>query len=154
MIYANGGKYEGQWKNGFRQGEGKYSIQLDGKETIDDGIWEKGKYIGKKKVQGYKIIRKQSVSRYTIRKMGDNFNRVTIKVINDGQAVKNLQNVTGSMGNKVDYQGYTVFENISIFPFTCEMRYTVPNKLGTYDVRVEFFFQIIEPGDWMVEIKH
>jgi hypothetical protein len=154
MIYSDGGIYEGKWKNGFRDGEGKYIIQIDGKETVKDGIWKKGKYVGKKKVQGYKIIKKQSVSRYTIRKVGDNFNRVTIKVKNNGQAVGNIQNIVGSLGNRVDYTGYTVYENIGMFPFNCEMRYTVPNKLESYDIRVEFFFQIIEPGDWMVEINH
>lgn len=154
MIYANGGKYEGQWKNGARHGEGKYIFQLDGKETIKDGIWKEDKYIGKKKVQGYKVVRKLAVSRYTIRKIGETFNRVTIKVKNNGQAVTGIQNIVGSIGNRVDYQGYTVYENIGIFPFDCEMRYTVPNKLETYDVRVEFFFQIIEPGDWLVEINH
>lgn len=154
MIYANGGKYEGQWKNGERNGEGKYSIKVDDKETIEDGIWKQDKYIGKKKVKGYKIIKKQSVSRYTIRNMGDQFNRVTIKVKNNGQALVNLTNITGSMGNKVDYQGYTVFENISSFPFSCEMRYSVPSKLGSVNVPTEFFFEIIEPGDWMVEIQH
>ena len=154
MIYADGGKYEGQWKNGVRNGEGKYVFQVDGKETIKDGIWKKGKYVGKKKVKGYKIIKKQSVSRYTIRRMGDKFNRVTIKVKNNGQALSNLTNITGSMGNKVEYQGYTVFENINFFPFSCEMRYSVPSKLGTIYVPVEFFFEIIEPGDWIVEIQH
>ena len=154
MIYANGGKYEGHWKNGVRNGEGKYSILVDGKEIITDGLWEQDKYLGKKKVKGYKIIKKQSVSRFTIRRVGDKLNRVTLKVKNNGQALVNLTNITGSMGNKVEYQGYTVFENINTFPFSCEMRYSVPSKLGSVSVPVEFFFEIIEPGDWMVEIQH
>jgi len=154
MIYANGGKYVGQWKNGVRHGEGKYVVELNGKETNEEGIWKQDKYIGKKKVRGYKIIKKQSVSRYTIRKLGDNFNRVTLKVFNNGQALYNLTNITGSKGDKLDYQGYTVFDNINTFPFSCEMRYSVPSDLGLVSVPVEFFFEIIESGDWLVEIQH
>jgi len=154
MAYADGGKYEGRWKNGLKNGEGKYVFKLNGKDTIQDGIWKDDKFIGKKPAKTYKIVRQQSVSRYSIKKMGGNFDRVTVKVSNNGQALSNIRNITGSMGNRVDYQGYTVFENISVFPFTCEMRYSVPSKLNTVMIPVEFFFEIFERGDWLVEIQH
>ena len=70
MIYSDGGKYEGKWKNGSRNGEGKYIIQTDGKETIKDGFGKKVNMSVRKKYRAYKIIKKQSVSRYTIRKVG------------------------------------------------------------------------------------
>ena len=39
-AWADGRKYEGEWKNGKQHGKGKY-ILLDG--TIKTGIWEDGK---------------------------------------------------------------------------------------------------------------
>lgn len=154
IIYVNGEKYIGKWKNGLKHGEGKYILKLNGIEKIEEGIWKKGKFIGKKPVKGYKIIKKTSVTRYTITKVGDNFNRVTIRVKSNGQDVNNLQNITGSSGNRVNYLGYSAFENIYPFPFTCEMRYYVPNKMATYQILVEFIFEITEPGDWLVKILH
>lgn len=38
--WADGRRYEGEWKNGKQHGKGKY-ILLDG--TIKTGIWEDGK---------------------------------------------------------------------------------------------------------------
>jgi hypothetical protein len=40
--WADGRKYEGEWKNGKQHGKGKY-ILLDGEERM--GLWEDGKRI-------------------------------------------------------------------------------------------------------------
>ncbi len=154
IIYANGGRYTGAWKKGLRQGEGKYSFNIEGKESIKKGIWKKDKYIGPKKIKQYEIIRQLAVPRYKIRKVGDKFNRVTIKIKHNNITVPTPQNISGSSGNLTNYQGNTSFENIAYFPFTCEMIYTMPSKLYSSRHQVEFSFKIIEPGDWQVEIQH
>ena len=155
IFYSDGGKYVGEWKDGLRQGEGKYIINIKGKDSIADGIWNKDKYNGRKPVKQFEIIKKVGVSRYTIRKVGDNLNKITIKVRYKGQALKNtLQNISVSSGNRINYDGYIVFENINPYPFNCEMQYNIPSTLGTVSVEIEFFFKILEPGDWVVEINH
>ncbi len=155
IFYADGGKYIGDWDDGLRDGEGKYIINIEGKDSIMEGIWKNDKYVGKKPVKQYEIIKKISVSRYSIRKVGDNLNQITIKVRYKGQALKSsLRNINASSGNRVDYAGYVVFENVNPYPFTCEMRYIIPSTLGTVGVDVEFSFRIIEPGEWLVEINH
>ena len=154
MIYANGGVYTGNWKKGLRQGEGKYSFSRDGKESIKEGNWKKGKFVGPKKKRPYEIIRNVSVPRYTIRKVGDEYNRVTIKVKHNGITVPTPQNISVTSGNITNYQGNTSFENIMYFPFKCEMLYSMPSKLYASRHKVEFVFKINQPGDWMVEIQH
>ena len=143
IFFADGGKYSGQWKDGVRQGEGKFTIKIKGKDSIADGIWKNDKYIGEKPVKQFEIIKKIGVSRYTIRKVGDNLNKITVKVRYKGQALKNtLQNISVSSGNRINYDGYIVFENINPYPFICEMQYNIPSTLGTVSVEIEFFFKI------------
>jgi len=154
LVYANGAMYIGNWKKGFRHGVGKYIVSLKDGESIKDGIWKKDKFIGPKKIKQYEIIRNVAVPRYTFRKVGTKFNRVTIKVTHNGITKPTPQNISGSSGNITNYQGSTSFENIMYFPWTCEMLYTMPSKLYTSSHKVEFSFKIIEPGDWLVEIQH
>lgn len=154
IFFADGGKYIGHWDDGLRDGEGIYSINIEGKDSIVDGIWKNDKYIGKKPVKQYEVTRKNGVSRYTIRKNGDNLNQVTIKVRYKGQALGNLENISTSDGNRVNYSGYVVIENIHSYPFTCDMRYSVPSALGTVSNSVEFSFKIFGAGEWLVELNH
>ena len=46
MIWSDGSKYIGQWKDSIPNGEGTYTF-ADGK--IDKGIWKKGELIKRKK---------------------------------------------------------------------------------------------------------
>lgn len=154
IFYANGGSYTGDWKKGLRQGEGKFSFISEGKESFKEGIWKKDKFIGEKKIRQYEILRNVAVPRYTFRYVGDKFNRVTIKVKHNGITVRTPQNITGSSGNFMNYQGNTSFENITYFPFTCEMIYMMPSKLYSSSHNVEFSFKINQPGDWLVELQH
>ena len=155
ILYSDGGKYVGNWKNGFRSGEGKYVITINGKESIKEGIWKKGKYVGKKAIKQYKVSKKIAVSGYRIKKMGEDVNRVTIKVRYKGQALKNtLENVVVNSGRRENYSGYIVFKDINVYPFNCNMRYNVPSAMGSTSVDVEFSFKILEKGDWMVELNH
>jgi hypothetical protein len=155
MVFSDGGKYMGEWKNGLRQGEGKYSINYKGKDSIADGIWKNDAYFGKKPVIQYEVSKKISVSRYTIKKVGESKDQVTIKVRYKGQAIKNtFDNIIVNSGNRSNYEGYIVFENISSYPFTCDMRYNVPSTMGATSIDVEFFFKILEKGEWLVEINH
>jgi len=153
ITYADGGIYYGKWKNGLKEGEGKYTKTINGKDSVVDGVWKNDKFVGKKKTKQYEVFKKTSVSRYTIRKVGDISNKVSIKASNKGKDVKvNITNT--SSGNVVSRYGYTFIENINFYPFTCEMRYIIPSEFGAVAVQVEFSFRIFEPGEWLVELKH
>jgi hypothetical protein len=52
MIYSNGDKYEGEWKNDTKDGKGKEIKKLVGTYTYSngdkyDGDWDKNKKSGK-----------------------------------------------------------------------------------------------------------
>jgi len=158
MTYSDGSKYVGKWKKGVRNGEGKLILKSNGKDSIVHGIWKDGNYFGKIKLKQYEVIRKSAVPRYRIKKVGDTYNRVTIEVKNNNSTFSmTTSNLFGSNGNLTFNQGDAIFEDINVFPFTCEMRYVMVSKTGwagssPYDV--EFIFKIFEKGDWLVVINH
>jgi len=155
MMYANGGRYIGEWKKGLRHGVGKYIFNLDGKDSIADGKWKNDAYLGALPKKEYEITLKRSVSRYVIRKDDkSSFNRIKIVVKNGGETVRPPQNINGSSGAIYRNWDNVIFENVSQFPFTCNMRYTMRSKLGGGSYDVEFNFKILEPGDWTVELLH
>ncbi|UMB55252.1 hypothetical protein MKD41_07205 [Lutibacter sp. A64] len=154
ITYADGSSYTGEWKKGERSGEGKFIITSKGKDSIVDGLWKKDKYVGKKKVKEFDVIKKIAVSRYTIRKISDKGNQVTVRVKNNGMYVATTSNINGSSGNLVFSQGRAIFENITSYPFTCDMNYETPSKIGTTSYTVEFRFKILVEGDWLVELYH
>lgn len=154
MIYKDESLYTGQWKKGERSGEGRYILTLNGKDSIADGIWKNDLFIGKKTINPYEVTRANSVPRYTIRKINDDFNKVTISIKNGGTPYPVSRNINGSSGNLVMSMGRAIFENITIFPFVCEMRYPMPTKMGSASYDAEFNFKILEKGEWMVELSH
>ena len=153
ITYTDGGIFYGNWKNGLREGEGKYTKIINGKDSVVDGVWKNDKFVGKKRTKQYEVFKKTSVSRYTIRKMGDSSKKVSIKASKKGTAVK-VNIINASSGNILSRYGYTYIENIHVYPFTCEMRYTIPSEFGAVAVEVEFSFRIFEPGEWLVELNH
>ena len=154
ITYADGGTYSGAWKKGMRSGEGKFFKIIDGKDSIADGIWKNDVYVGKKKVKEYDVVKKIGVSRYMIRKISDKGNQVTVRVKNNGMYVATTKNINGSNGNLVFSQGRAIFENIALYPFNCDMNYSISNAMGTTSHSVEFRFKILAKGDWLVELYH
>ena len=159
MYYQNGSKYIGEWKKGVKNGAGKFEKIFKDKDSvsIEEGFWKKGEYVGQgkqKRVRGYKVTEKEGVQRYNIRKVGDKMNRVTIVINNNGSSVRSPRNIIASGGTEFSSYGRTGFQNINYYPFTCQMRYSMPTKLGASYYPVEFSFEILQEGDWLVEVYH
>ncbi len=154
MLYADGSTYSGNWKKGLRNGEGKFLKIVDGKDSIADGIWKNDTFVGKKKVKEYDVVKKIAITRYMIRKISDKGNQVTVRVKKNGMYVATTNNINGTSGNLVFSQGRAIFENIALYPFTCDMNYSIQNTMGGTSTDVEFRFKILTKGDWLVEIYH
>lgn len=154
ITYADGSTYSGEWKKGMKNGEGKFIQTIKGKDSITEGVWKNDKYIGLKKVKEYDVIKKISVQRYMIRKIGDDINQVTIQIKNKGMSVPIPKNIIGSNGNLIFNQGKAIFENITTYPFTCDMNYEIQNSMGGTSTTVEFSFKILVKGNWIVELSH
>jgi len=46
-VFKNGDVYKGNWKNGLKNGQGKFNYTLGGKNYILTGYWKDDEYVGK-----------------------------------------------------------------------------------------------------------
>ena len=61
--------------------------------------------------------------------------------------------VTGSNGSEVKLGSRIGFENVN-FPFTGTIKYISWNKMRTATFEVSLEIEILEPGNWVIEIQN
>lgn len=147
-TWANGNYYEGTWKMGKKDGEGTLHIKENKKYSLLSGIWEKDKYVGKKPKKP-KILRKENISSYSIRKIGDDTNKIEIRIMNTGGKGFSKLNIYSSTGS---INGLYI-ENIK-YPVNVNIEYLTPSLMNSYMLRVQFEFTIEDPGDWLVILRN
>lgn len=153
MTYENGAEYVGNWKKGLRSGKGSYSIKIQDKDSIAKGLWKDDMYIGKSKDAGYKVVYQEGVQRYTIKKVGDATSKVSIEIFDDGNRIDIPIDIKVSTGNYLFLNRKHTYESITI-PFSCDIKFTMPNRYNSWTHNVEFKFKIEEPGEYEVQIHH
>ena len=153
-TWATGESYTGQWREGKRNGAGKYTFSYQVKDSTITGIWENDSYKGREPAKP-RVIYKSSVDRYRFEKTAGIRRRVLISIYQNGvrnTGVSNLMTNSSSgyetkLGNSIGY------DEVS-FPVTIKVTYTTLNKLKTTSVFVEFEFEISDPGDWTVDLHN
>jgi hypothetical protein len=143
--WASGIYYEGQWKNGMREGEGKMVYP----DSLISGFWKEDKYVGKKRMEPYKIISTTSITRYTISKNADRNNTVKFRIKQGGLDNISIENFTMFFDSGSEYRNgnYYGIENIS-YPVIVKIKYRSWNQLMTAQSDVRFEIEITEPGSW------
>ncbi len=151
-TWSDGSVYEGDWLKGKRDGEGIYRSLKDGKEIVQDGIWNEDQYVGPKPLLP-KVIQKMNITSVNFSRTMDG-NAINIRITQSGntQPVEDL-NLVGSSGVEFNYGSITGFQNVN-FPFQCKLTYKSWNPLQTvlYDRVLEF--EISEPGSWEIKIEN
>jgi len=66
-TWANGSTYQGEWTEGMRNGIGKYTMFVNGKDSIQEGFWQNDVYKGKKPDKPF-VTLNSGVDRYNFRK--------------------------------------------------------------------------------------
>jgi hypothetical protein len=147
--WASGIYYEGEWKDGLREGEGKMVYP----DSVVTGFWKEDKYLGKKVIAPYKIVTSMSVSRSTIMKAQDKNSAVKIRIKQGGLDNIAIENFTMAYdsGNEYRSGNYYGLENVR-FPLSVKVKYRSWNQLMTTQYNVIFEFIINEPGSWDVVI--
>ncbi|WP_456376081.1 hypothetical protein [Lutibacter sp.] len=154
LKYSSSEFYIGEWKNGLEDGKGKLYYKINGVDSVKVGIWEKGKYIGKKRIPEYKVKYNVGVDRYSFHMLNESNNsattsRILIKFLQNGTNNTSITNIRmqNDTGNRVDNNNSIGYENIE-FPFECKLSYDTLNKLRSGKHTVTFTFIINKPGDW------
>lgn len=153
-TWANGDQYDGQWKDGKRNGEGILSLKIADGDSIVDGLWEDNKYMGHKPVAP-KVIQKSSIDRYSFRKLDGTKKRVLIDFLQNGARNTGISNLIISSSKGVETTlGHSIGYEFIEFPVTIRVNYETLNKFKAEKYQAIFEFEITEPGDWVVEIHN
>lgn len=151
-TWSTGEVYEGRWKEGKREGEGKYYYKKNGIDSVKYGVWGKDIFIKKIVPSPYKVIRSTSVSRYTIRRIGEG-ERVLVAMMQMGNPNLTVTNLmfSPSSGNAFSLGSKQGYQNVT-FPFSLKISYTTLNLLQTSSYPVEFEVEIKVAGDWEITL--
>jgi len=151
--WANGDVFEGQWKQGKRNGNGTLKFEKEGKQMELTGIWKDNEYMRSEKIPSYSLGHILNVERYSIRRTGDG-NMILLTTYEQNRVNSKPQNLhfqldTGSsilLGQSSGYEGVS-------FPAEVKITYNVADKLGQGAVvRVRLEVTINEPGAWEIRI--
>jgi len=150
-IWANGTYYEGRWENGFRNGSGKMVYR----DSTVTGYWKEDKYVGKKLIPSYEIMRSVGVTRSNIKKSIGNEDEVRVKILKGGAENNELIDFTISYSSGEEYRGGNIYGIKKFkFPVLIKINYSTWNTFHTSLYPVIFEFRINEPGIWDVSISN
>jgi len=163
-TWNDGSVYTGQWKKGMRNGRGKYTHMLDGKEIVDDGLWKNDTYKGPAPVKPY-IIRQVNVDKVITQYLGEG-NEVLLRFFYGGSPVKDptgsqmgLENqvlnliMEGSSGTEFFRTNEIGYENID-FPFTIKITYSSFNQIKTMSISCLLEMRIDQPGSYLIQVHN
>jgi hypothetical protein len=145
--WADGVYYEGSWKKGMMEGEGKMVYP----DSVVTGFWKEDKYMGKRAIAPYAIVSSMSVARSTITKTGDGNYQVKIQIKQGGSDNVSIEDFSLAYDSGSEYRSgnYYGIENVR-FPVSVKVKYRSWNQLRTAQYSVIFEFIINEPGSWDV----
>ena len=149
--WANGTYFEGQWKNGMKEGFGKMVYP----DSVVTGYWKRDKYQGKISVPPFKIMNSRSVTRSTITKSIDVVNGVRIRILQGGTDNATIEDFSLSYDSGAEYRMTNTYgiQNTSL-PLYVKITYRTWNQLHTIQYDVLFEFTIYDPGTWDVAISN
>lgn len=147
-YFQDGGVYEGEFEDDMMHGKGKLT---DSNGQVISGYWKFGEYVGEERERfiGYKIYTKANVEP-RISKVGDapNINWDVRSTYVQGEIIPRIVEYTsGTIANSGD------LINVS-FPVKVKIEYQVPNKTNTFNVNVILEFEIYEKGQWKITCEH
>jgi hypothetical protein len=146
-TWSDGTYYEGQWRDGRRDGMGK----LVKGDSLVTGYWKDDRYMGEKLIPPYTIIKSLSVGRSTITKTMSTGNGVRIKIMLGGSENTSVEDLTLAYDSGNEYRMSNTYgiQNAT-FPVYIKIMYRTWNPFHTIQYQVIFEFIINESGTWDV----
>lgn len=151
-TWGDGKIYEGDFKNGSMEGEGKMTISTKNKaDSVVTGFWKGNEYLGKYKYDFKEYSRSANVLSLRVSEMKNpsekDRNTLLISISEKGQAVFNpeifINSVVGNHGNIVPSSRSVRVEVLS-FPIRFTLSYSGQTvdleiyRAGTYNILLDF----------------
>jgi hypothetical protein len=151
-TFKNGDIYTGSFKNGIMDGKGSMTLNDAGMDSNLTGYWEKGKYIGKARIEPYEISNKSGSVQEHISNVGEG-NSVEISVFDPFNAYIGAQIITEGKYVQKSYYGREYFEDVT-FPITFTIKYTCSNKMRSGMIISTIRVKINKSGNWIIKLRN
>lgn len=157
-TWRNGDQFTGTWKKGLKEGKGQLKTIVNGKDSLLTGFWKKDVFKGEYENPYLIINTTTDISRAQATKMRVKGNRITMQV-------ENLQAPTFGGGNTNPYAKMTNY-NITRGSFVSKQSNSLTNKeitifqgvifpfrgIFTFNNTTNFEIEIFEEGEWEINI--
>jgi hypothetical protein len=149
--WADGSYYDGNWKDGMRNGQGKW-VKGD---SVVMGYWKADKYQGKQAAKAYRIVSIRNVARYAISKTVEPGNGVMIRIMLGGSENFEIEDLSLAYSSGSEYRNAGIFgiQNTSV-PLDVTIRYKTWNQLHSVQYDVLFEFSLLEQGIFKVTLTN
>jgi len=151
-TFSNGDVYRGEFSRGLFNGRGVFTYKKASGDSIVEGYWEAGKYVGKTMVAPYEISNKTGSVNPSVINLGDG-NRVEIVVMDPYNKYIIPQIIATGQFTLQTYYARNLFAD-AVFPLSFDIRYSCTNKMrsGTIDSTIRI--KINKPGNWQITLRN
>ena len=151
-IFSNGDVYYGEFLRGLFSGKGSLTIKKASGDSIVEGYWEAGKYVGKTMVAPYEISNKTGSVNPSIINSGEG-NKVEIVVFDPYNKYIIPQIMAMGQFTQQTYYARNLFAE-AVFPLTFDIRYSCTNKMRSGMVDSTIRIKINKPGNWQITLRN
>lgn len=150
--FSNGDVYKGSFSKGLFSGKGKFIYKKAAGDSIVEGYWESGKYIGEKLIAPYEISNKTGSVNPSIVRAGDG-NKVEIVVLDPFNAYITPQIIATGEYTLQNYYSRNYFAD-AVFPLSFDIRYSCTNKYHSGFIDSTIRIKINKPGSWVITLRN
>jgi len=151
-TFSNGDVYHGEFIKGLFSGKGSLTIKKASGDSIVDGYWEAGKFVGKTMVAAYEISNKTGSVNPSIIRTGDG-NKVEIVVFDPYNKYIIPQIMAMGQFTQQTYYARNLFAE-AVFPLTFDIRYSCTNKMRSGMIDSTIRIKINKPGNYQITLRN
>jgi hypothetical protein len=151
-TFSNGDIYRGEFLRGLFSGKGVFTYKKAVGDSILEGYWEAGKYVGKTMVAPYEISNKTGSVNPSIICSGDG-NKVEIVVFDPYNKYIIPQIMAMGQFTQQTYYARNLFFD-AVFPLSFDIRYSCTNKMRSGIIDSTIRIKINKPGNWQITLRN
>ncbi len=151
-TFENGDVYRGGFSKGLFSGKGALTYKKATGDSIVEGFWQGGKYVGKKMIAPYEISNKTGSANPNVTRQGDG-NKVELVVMDPFNAYITPSIMAIGEYTQESHYGRNIFSDAT-FPLTFDIRYSCPNKYRSGIIESTVKIKINTPGSWVITIRN
>lgn len=155
-IYNNGNVFQGYWKNGQKDGQGKFKYKLNGETHSLIGYWKKDDYVGVSNPDlSYRVTSSSGIMEYKVEKkesLNKHDNEITFSIksafsdfVPRDLKVETSSGQTVQSGKKFGIRQY-------FCPLYCDISYSI--VVGDIRKQCRFIIDIYEEGKYTITLSN